>query len=83
VGAVALLQCREAQLPRVAREHHAPRHADAVTGGRVGGQVGVRQADLGEGVGAVHLDRVGVAALGEQPLALGLADPELLGNVWV
>ena len=27
------------------------------------------------------LDRVGVAALGEQPLALGLTDPELLGDV--
>ena len=44
-------------------------------------QVGVRRADLGEGVGAGHLDRIRVAALGEQPLALGLTNPELLGNV--
>ena len=37
--------------------------------------------DLGKAVGAGNLDRVGVAALGKQPLPLGLTDPELLGQV--
>ena len=47
----------------------------------VGRQVGVRRAELGKGVGTGHFDRVRIAAVGEQPLALGLADPELLGQV--
>jgi hypothetical protein len=32
-------------------------------------------------VGAGNLDRIGVTALGKQPLPLGLTDPELLGDV--
>ena len=38
-------------------------------------------SDLGQRVGASHLDRVRRTALGEQPLPLGLTDPELLGDV--
>ena len=45
------------------------------------GRSRVGAADLGEGVGARDLDRVGLAALVEQPLALGLTNPELFGDV--
>jgi hypothetical protein len=30
-------------------------------------------------VGTAYLDRIRIAALGKQPLALGLPDPELFG----
>ena len=81
LGAVALLQCREAQLSGVAGKHHPTGDADDLAGLGVGRQVGIGLPDLGEGVGAGDLDRVGVAALGKQPLPLGLTDPELLGDV--
>jgi hypothetical protein len=32
-------------------------------------------------MGAPHLGRIRLAALGEEPLALGLTNPELLGDV--
>ena len=81
LGAVAVLQGGEAELAGVAGEHHPAGDADDVAGLGVGGQVGIGGANLGEGVGARHLHRVGLAALGEQPLALGLTNPELLGEV--
>jgi hypothetical protein len=56
-------------------------NADRVSGLCVGWQVGVGSADLGEAVSARHLHRVRVVPLGEQPLALGLTDPELLRDV--
>ena len=79
LGAVAVLQRREAQLAGVAGKHHATGDTDELTGLGVGRQVGIGLSDLGERVGAGHLDRVGIAALGEQTLPLGLTDPELLG----
>jgi hypothetical protein len=47
----------------------------------VGRQVGIGLPNFGKGVSAGDLDRIGVAALGKQPLPLGLTDPELLGDV--
>ncbi len=79
--AVAFLQGGEAELAGIAREHHPSGNADHVAGRGVDGQVGIGGANLGEGVGARNLHRVGLAALGEQPLALGLTNPELLGDV--
>ena len=79
LGAVTLLQRCEAQLSGVPGEHHAAGDADDLPALGVDRQVGVRRAELGEGVGAGHLDRIGIAALGEQSLALRLTDPELLG----
>ena len=81
LGAVALLQCRETQLAGVAGEHDAARDADDVTGLGVGLEVGVGGANLGQGVRARDLDRVGVTPLGQQTFPLGLADPELLGDI--
>ena len=37
--------------------------------------------NFAQAVGARHLHRVGVTALGEQALTLGLTDPILLGDV--
>ena len=81
LGAVAFLQGGEAELAGVACEHDPACDADDVAGLGVDGQVGIGGADLGEGVGARDLDRIRLAALCEQPLALGLTDPELLGDV--
>ena len=81
LGAVAFLEGGEAELARVACEHHPSGNADRVSGLCVGWQVGVGSADLGEAVSARHLHRVRVVPLGEQPLALGLTDPELLRDV--
>ena len=57
------------------------RDADVAPRLRARRQVGVLQANLGKGVGAGHFDRIRVPAVAEQPLALGLAHPELLGQV--
>ena len=54
---------------------------DPLTGFGVRGQVRVGLAHLGEAVGTGHLDGIRLTPLVEQPLALGLPDPELLGNV--
>ena len=81
LGAVALLQCRETQLSGVAGKHHPTGDADDLAGLGVGGQVRIGLPDLGQRVGAGDLDRIGVAALGKQPLPLGLTDPELLGDI--
>ena len=81
LGPVALLQCREAQLSGVTGKHHPTGDTDDLAGLGVGRQVWVGCADLGQGVGARDLDRVGLTALGKQPLPLGLTDPELLGDV--
>ena len=80
-GAVALLQCRETQLSGVAGKHHPARDADDLAGLGVGGQVGIGLPDLGQGVRAGDVDRIRLAAFGEQPLTLGLTDPELLGKI--
>ena len=81
LGAVAVLQRREAQLSRVTGEHHAPRDADDLTAPGVGGQFGVGGADLSQCVGALHRNRVGVAPLGEQAFSFRLPDPELFGKI--
>lgn len=81
LGAVALLEGRKAQLARVPGEHHTAGHADDVAGRGVRGELRIGRPQLSEGVGARHLDRIRVAPLGQQPLTLGLADAELLGNV--
>ena len=83
VGAVAVLECREAQFSGVAREDHPARDADDVIGRGVDRQVGVGGADLSQGVGAFDGDRVGVATLRQQASALVPADPELLGKVCI
>jgi hypothetical protein len=81
LGAVALLQGGETQLAGIADEDHPAGDADQVTGRGVDGQVGVLGADLRQGVGAPDGDRVGVAALGQQPSPLVAADPELFGKL--
>ena len=81
VGAVAVLQRGKAQFAGVAGEHHPAGDADDVLGRGVDRQVGVGGADLGQRVGALDRDRVGVTPLGQQPSALVPADPELLGEV--
>ena len=81
MGPVALLQCREAQLPGVTRKHHPTCDTDDLAGLGVGLQIWVGLPDLGQRVGAGNLDRVGITTLGKQPLPLGLTDPELLGDV--
>lgn len=79
--AVALLQRGETQLSGIAGEHDPARDADDEAGLGVGLQVGIGLADLGERVGAVDLDRVRLAPLGQQTLPLALADPVLLRDV--
>ncbi|MBP1817730.1 hypothetical protein J3E61_001293 [Mycobacterium sp. OAE908] len=79
--AVALLQRGEAELSGITRKHHAAGDADELARFGVGLQIGIRLADLGQRVRAGDLDGVGLAALSEQPLPLGLTDPELLGDV--
>ncbi len=81
LGAVALLQCGETQLSGVAGEHHPTGDADDLAGLGVGRQVRVGLRGSRRACGCGHLDRVRFTALGEQPLALGLTDPELLGDV--
>lgn len=81
LSAVPLLQRREAQLAGVAGEHHAAGDADDLPGLGVGRQLGVRGAQLGQGVGTRHLHGIRFTAFGEQPLPLALTDPELLGDV--
>ena len=83
LGAVALLQGGEAELPGIAREHDPAGDADVSAGLGVGGQVRIGGADLGQRVGARHRDRVGILPVCQQPFPLGLPDPELLGNVGV
>ncbi len=68
-------------LPELRAKTDPAGDADLLTGLGVGGQVRdtPRAARRGCGCGRPH--RVGVAPLGQQPLALGLPDPELLGDV--
>ena len=80
LGAVAFLEGGEAQLARVAGEHHPAGDADDVTGGRIGRQLGIGGANLRQGVGARDFDGIGIAALGGQALAFVPAYPELLGE---
>ena len=81
LGPVALLQCRETQLSGVTGKHHPTGDTDDLAGLGVGRQLWVGLPDLGQRVGAGNLDRVGLTALGKQPLPLGLTDPELLGDI--
>lgn len=81
LGAVALLQGREAQLARVAGKHHAAGDPDDLAGRGVGGQVGVGAAQFGQRVGAIDLHRVRIVPLRQQPLPLLLTDSELLGDI--
>ncbi len=80
---VALLQRGEGELARAADEHHPPGDRDDVLGLLAVGQRGVRRVadDLGQGARAGHDDRVGVAPGGEDALALGRPDRDLLLDV--
>ena len=81
LGAVTLLQGGEAELAGGARQHHAAGHAHDLAGARAGRQIRVGRPDLRQRVSARHRDRVGLAPGVEEPLTLGLPDPELLGRV--
>ena len=83
LGAVAFLERGEAQLARVAGEHHPAGDSDDVTGGRICRQVGICGANLSQGVGAGDFDGIRVAALGRQAGAFVPAYPELLGDICV
>ena len=83
LGAVAFLEGGEAQLARVAGEHHPAGNRDDVTGGRICRQIGICGADLRQGVGAPDFDGVGVAALGGKAGAFVPAYPELLRDICV
>ena len=78
-GAVPGLQGDEAELAGVAEEHDAAGDGDDVLGLLPVLERGVGLAHLGQGVGAGHVDRVGLLPLLEQPDALVLADPQLFG----
>ena len=79
--ASARLQGREAELARVAAEDDAAGDADRDTGHVIRDQVSVLGAHPGDGRGDRQRHRVGLAAVGDQALALGEADGFLLGDV--
>ena len=77
---VTLLQGREAQFPGVAGEDHPAGDAHLFARSGVGGQVRIGRTQLGQGVRTGHLCGIGLVPLGEQPFALVLTNPELLGD---
>jgi hypothetical protein len=80
-GPVAGLQRREAELARVAGVHDAPRQPDGDAGGGVGLEVAPLGPHLGDRVRDRHRNRIRIADLGEEPVALGEADGLLFGDV--
>ena len=77
----ALAERGETQLSGVAKEHDATDDRDPVAGGGVRGEIAVGFPKLRQGVGARHLDWVGVDASGQESLALVPPYPHLLGQI--
>ena len=78
---VAFLQGGEAELSRVAGEHHPAGDPDDLAGRRVGLEIGVGGSDLGQRRGARDGNRVGLAPLFQKALPFSLPDPKLLRNI--
>ena len=77
----AVAQLREAQLPVVPLEDDPPGDRDPPPGRRVRREVAGLGRDLRQRVGARIGDRVGIDALGAEPVELGPAYPHLLGQL--
>ena len=81
LGAIPCPQRREAQLAGVALEDHPAGDAHAVPGRDVDPEVGVGVTHLRDGVRHGKPDSVGIAAAGEEAVALVTAHAHLLGQV--